>query len=391
MNSLQQPYFPSCFSWKPVTREELQSGKVKPGVRQRGNDPREIYGVIDTSGDKKHPVYSSREKYATIACLQPFIWIPRVIFRVGSLLSGDFIRPGVENGKYEWQLKCQKWSLQSKDISLKPGVNARRIAIAKHVAIECAKNVVKIPFYVLMVTPLFLIALYGLICNPYDADVAFGSIENLCARNWIPLPETNTAGWNARIIQLGDYLAACKQPNGVINQKNLYRLFKNYNSGTYRSQIVFISNELMNKREFFHAENIPIEEMFHLLQIYKDNLRQFSLSDELECDSAGRLLISWVLRLKVKELLEQEDPNSSIPPEADFTKLRDLLKDVINGLKNIETQRENGETPERAKIATALTELNGLLKIPANFPASTQTLAGLRNPLTPTPQSPNRT
>ncbi len=353
-SDLPKPCFPSCFNWQPVTYA-LDSQLPKEGYRRKTENFREIYGTIDWKKDRKTPVSSSRHKFLEIVLLQPIVAAVRVPYRIVSLFLGDFVHPGVENGTYEWQLKRQEWSLRGKDISQLPSTGALRVAIAKGVATEFLKNVGKIVLYVIMLIPLELIAIYGLLCNPYDADVPFGFIENLCARNWIPLNEA-WPKWKCLQIKISDYIAPCKQINGVLIEKNIYRAMNDYNPGSYRSKLCVIDRTLGRKQVFFEREGIEVDRILKWIEYCRKSLYDLS-----SCDG------------------DEFRPSYNARKENQRKELFTLLQQLQDGLAKVEAAREtliagkigqkrrlDGSPVEAAKtqILTTLRGFNKLLTIP---------------------------
>src|SRR5579859_923951 len=136
--TIQKAWFPSFFHWQPVPN--------KPGLRHKGNSTTGVYGTIADDQARKNPVCGSRKKFALVVLAQPFIVVPRLLYRTGSLLTGDFIQPGIEIGLRAHQVKLQQWSLSSRDISQFPGASAQK-EILKGIAVEFLKNTAKIALY----------------------------------------------------------------------------------------------------------------------------------------------------------------------------------------------------------------------------------------------------
>jgi len=342
--TIQKPWFPSFFNWQPVPN--------KPDVRHKGNSATGIYGTIASSKDKESPICATRGKFAQIVIAQPLVIVPRLVYRTISLLTGDFIQPGIENGLRAHQVKQQR----------SPGTSSLQKEILKGIAVEFIKNTAKIALYAAVAIPLWAIAFYGLLCNPYDADVFFGTIENWTARDFIPLSQNPR--WRKLQLQIGDYVAFCKQTNGILDRKNIYRVWPDYNPGTLRSQMRFISVELQNKKAFFSNEQIAVDAVCSSLRVYKEKLQTLSISmgDGAEVKRDGTLK-------------RDAFPN-------DYPKQRQvavLLKNLKDTLREIELNRELaveaavaadkgceaelGIERSRAQIAAILEALNQLLQV----------------------------
>jgi len=277
--TIQKPCFPSFFNWQPVPN--------KPGLRHKGNSTTGVYSTIADEDARENPVCASRGKFARIVIAQPFVVIPRLVYRTVSLLTGDFIQPGMEKGLYAHQLKQQQWLAGPRDISQFPGGAIQQREILKGIAVEFCKNTAKIALYAVVAIPLWAIAFYGLLCNPYDADVFFGTIENWTARDFIPI--SKNPRWRLWQLQIGDYIAFCKQTNDVLDQKHLHRVFKSYHPETLRSLMRFLRVELQNKKAFFSNEKISVDEICSSLRLYKDQLKPISKSDSAELKDDGTL------------------------------------------------------------------------------------------------------
>ena len=259
--------------------------------------------------DSKDNLLSLRAKFfVLLLSIAPLIAI-RITYRSITLLTGDFIRSGRELAQEEWQIKSQKWSLSEAST---PCPNRSSI-IAKHVLWQLAKNVAKIVTYPIALVGLLLASLYG-IFDPINGRAWFAAIEETWSRDALHLSKGDL--FSSLGFRLGEFIAICMQPKDVWNAKNFYQGVPYYHPETLRSLLLSIQFLIEKKNLFFNKEGVNTQKILHFISTIQNHIKSVSSRDTLETNESSNL--------------EQTEPQQRI---------KNLLKQVLEKLKNIENKR----------------------------------------------------
>jgi hypothetical protein len=256
-NDKERPCFPSCFNW------ETSSTK-----RQEVSNQSDVYGTFSRATN-----LFMRKNFLGLAAGSMLLTIlARIPLRIESLFKGDFIDAGKFIGDKEYALEKQAWS-QDKITSF-PSEKRRLYLQGKNIFIQLIKNVAKIVFYPLAALALTFIALYGAICNPWDARVYFAKVEYAFARD-LPDPTTMTS----TRIHLSEFVARCMQPQRVWEEYFFIKDFTVIHPDTLRSLFRELSVTFKSDQAFWENEGIDVSVVSPRLQTCQQTIRYISTVD----------------------------------------------------------------------------------------------------------------
>jgi|GEM_PF-4362101 len=138
------------------------------------------------------------------ACLGVLVHLP---YKVCDLLSGGFVRRGIEIGNRKWE------HLQHLD----PQARFKNLRITGYLLLELAKDVTKIATLPLALVSKQFIALVGLL-DPMDARFAYAAIEDAYATGY---EEKGAIG--DRVSLWLNFSMPCGQSKEVWDHRNIYK------------------------------------------------------------------------------------------------------------------------------------------------------------------------
>ena len=195
-------------------------------------------GEVWIGNGKKYGIWAkeTRNEVRFKCCQLALAFTPivavRMAYRTCTLLTGDFIRAGLEKAENEWQLTSQECSIDPK----KP-LPSYSLIVAKHALWQLAKNVAKIVTYPIALIGLVFASLYGII-DPLNGRFLIAAIEHAWSRDTIEHPSTKACFAYDRFY-FGEYFPVCMQPGEVFDQKNIYRASPHHDPKSLQNKLLY--------------------------------------------------------------------------------------------------------------------------------------------------------
>ncbi len=179
----------------------------------------------------------------------------RMVYRVFTLLSGDFVRTGLEKANRINQLALQKWSKKTEN-SFYPALRQEKM---KQVLWQLTKNIAKIVVYPLALIANLFICVYGMF-DPYGGRAIYAEIEETLSSNGLLFRK----GFGETLHLLGE-AAICMKPRDVYDRIKIqsHRVLNDPDSPQYL--LPALRCTLADKHEFFKSEGIDVSALLDTL------------------------------------------------------------------------------------------------------------------------------
>lgn len=250
----------------------------------------------------------------------------RIILRTGALLTGDFVRSGLELAERRWELEMQ-------DFRLGYGAttpNLRTIR-AKEISKELILNICKIVTLPFAIIGLVFSAITG-VFFPYQGRAMYGAIEHAWSRNVDnPIP-----GF--------DYLAICMQPDRVHEDK-FYGQWSNLGRDTKRQfhkAYYDLRRYVLRRQEFFEKENV-----FQLLEELPKSIKDVpcTLEDIAELQRLFQGIFAERVLANNVSIVQNGEDDEQEPAIADLKRqLRELVERIKEKASSSNLQQQELNT-----------------------------------------------
>lgn len=265
----------------------------------------EVYGAF--TADTNEDLYC---KFVKIPAGQLGLIFLRPLYRLGGILTGDWIRTGCYLAEKEWQVERQEWSIKNPKYKLAlPGRVSFIGKAIKHSLWQLVKNIAKAVTYPLAALGIMFAALYGTFINIHTGREYIAKIENAWARDLVLI----SGKWDCWQLNIGEYLAPCMQPQHVYEY-----VFRPHMTDT-TSQRLQVMEKLLSQRKFFENEGIDVSRVIQVDLGWRDCPKEKKDKVFKEVENCYSKMLKELNNIEkgreaiIQQQLKQEEPTKDMP------------------------------------------------------------------------------